>query len=108
MIKLTRLLPLPSGKNADRQEEMALQSNSPRFSPNCEQNRLNLTFEPRSTETMNDDKIHFSDHSSEYKKYIQNGKAVIPDGVTEIISNAFRGCGDLISIETPDSVTELG
>ncbi len=32
----------------------------------------------------------------------------IPDGVTEIGGDAFRGCKSLTSVTIPDSVTEIG
>ena len=36
------------------------------------------------------------------------GEIVIPDGVTEIGSDAFSGCTALTSINIPDSVIEIG
>lgn len=33
---------------------------------------------------------------------------VIPDGVTEIDSQAFQGCESLQSVTIPESVTEIG
>lgn len=36
------------------------------------------------------------------------GHFVIPEGVTEIGENAFRGCTGLTAIELPDSVIEIG
>lgn len=38
----------------------------------------------------------------------ENGKAVIPDGVSAIDENAFNGCIGLTSVEIPDSVIEIG
>ena len=41
-----------------------------------------------------------------FKDLIHNGVAVIPYGVTEIGADAFFLCGDLTSIEIPNSVTK--
>ena len=38
----------------------------------------------------------------------ENGKAVIPDGVSAIDDYAFNGCTGLTSVEIPDGVTEIG
>ena len=42
------------------------------------------------------------------KYSIIDGKAVIPNSVTKIDNDAFRGCTDLTFIEIPYSVTEMG
>lgn len=42
------------------------------------------------------------------KKYINDGKVVIPDSVRRIGKYAFSDCTNLTSIEIPNSVTEIG
>ena len=41
------------------------------------------------------------------KKYINDGKIVIPDSVRRIGRDAFKGCIGLTSIEIPDNVIEI-
>ena len=37
-----------------------------------------------------------------------SGEIELPDGIREIADNAFRECGDLLSVLIPDSVTRIG
>ena len=41
-------------------------------------------------------------------KDIINGSFVIPDGLTEIVDDAFEGCTSLESIIIPDGATKIG
>ena len=43
----------------------------------------------------------------EYNKYIINGRAIIPEGVTEIDEAAFRDNAELIHVVIPSSVTKI-
>ena len=57
--------------------------------------------------------ISFSDNPLSYAHYLylNNQKITdlnIPDGVTSISSNAFRGCTGLTSVNIPNSVTSIG
>ena len=43
------------------------------------------------------------------KYYIdENGRCVIPEGVTEIEKSAFMGCTSLQRVDIPNSVTKIG
>ena len=47
-----------------------------------------------------------------YKEYLnlidESGKAIVPDGVTEIGGWAFEGCSGLTDVVIPNSITEIG
>ena len=42
------------------------------------------------------------------KYEVVNGVGIIPEGVTEIEANTFRGCTSLTSVVIPEGVTEIG
>ena len=43
-----------------------------------------------------------------WRNLIKDGRAIIPNSVTEICGNAFNGCSGLAGIEIPDSMRKIG